>query len=276
MRGKKISLEEHQEIIYELLYTLDDFCREHKIKYFLAHGTLLGAIRHKGIIPWDDDADVMMERSEYERFLEIISKNTPNGYEIYSIDNTKGYYFPFAKFGKSKTLLFEPFKYFPKKGIGVNIDIFPIDGCPNDFDEARKYVVKKRNRIWEEMQFRFYADSNYVPGLKWKLYFYTKFQICRLHYFQKKHLKAVYSEAKEYSLKDSKYFFSFWTFNGAKNLHQTKSIEKLIYVPFGKKMLPVPVDYDTILREEYDDYMTPPSDHRSTHEHGDVYLLLDD
>lgn len=72
MKKIALSLKEHQDILYELLYVLDDFCNDNRIRYFLGYGTLLGAVRHHGIIPWDDDADIMMEREEYERFQKLI------------------------------------------------------------------------------------------------------------------------------------------------------------------------------------------------------------
>ena len=69
MKLKALSLEEHQQILYDMLYMFDDFCREHGLSYFLVGGSLLGAVRHQGIIPWDDDVDNGMERTQFERFL---------------------------------------------------------------------------------------------------------------------------------------------------------------------------------------------------------------
>lgn len=272
---RKITLEEHQKIIYELLYVLDDFCKENNIRYFLSDGTLLGAIRHQGIIPWDDDADVMMERSEYELFKRLITKRPLNGYKAYCIDNTKDYYYPFIKFGKLGTCLVETdWKCIPKNGIGINIDVFPIDGCPNSFTEAQSYVVNKMDSIFNAIHHWCDLEWNDFVGPKQKLYyFYYWFR--KRPFLLRPHLKKIFNQVQEYDLTNSKYFFSFWTFYGSRNLFPKDCIEELIHVPFGDRCLPVPKGYDAILKLEYGDYMTPPPESKraSTHKHDLVAII---
>lgn len=275
MNKIKISREEHQEIIYELIYALDDFCTRNSIRYFLAEGTLLGAVRHHGIIPWDDDADIMMEREEYERFQNLIINNPPEGYEAYSIYNTAGYYYPFIKFGKKKTLLIEPFGYVPSKGIGINIDIFPIDGCPgSDYKQACKYARNFFPRYFNLLNKRF---KNIKRSRREKIYFY-----CHLSYYfpfvQKRFFKRIYKEAARYSCKETDFFSCIsWCFYGDRAVHASSLIESTIRVPFGNRLLPIPSGYDEILRKEYGDYMTPPPEDKreSTHQHGGVYRIED-
>lgn len=274
MEKKTLSLKEHQEIIYDLLYTLDDFCKKHNIRYFLAHGTLLGAIRHHGLIPWDDDADVMMEREEYERFKSLITNNPPKGYKGYNIDNTHNYYYPFIKFGKLGTCLVEhDWKCVPKEGIGVNIDVFPIDGCPNNVKEAQIYVVQKMNERFDLIHY--WCDLEYKDfvGIRQKLYYFY-YRIRKHRVILRPYLKHIYTQVKQYQLKDSTYFFSFWTFRGARNLFPKSCISELIDVPFGNRNLPIPRGYDEMLKIEYGDYLIPPSEKgkESTHRH-DVYIL---
>ena len=275
MERRIISLKEHQEIIYELLYSLDDFCQQHNIRYFLAHGTLLGAIRHHGIIPWDDDADVMMERDEYERFKKRIVKRPPAGYKAYCIESTKHYYYPFIKYGKLGTRLIETdWKCVPREGIGINIDIFPIDGCPNNINEAKAYVVEEMNRRFSLIHYWCNLEKKDFVGFKQKIY-YLYYRIRRMPLFLRPYLNREYNKVREYKLAYSQYFFSFWTFYGSRNLFPKKCIEHLIKVSFGNRDLPIPEGYDEMLRIEYGDYMTPPSDKKkeSTHKH-DVFVTL--
>ena len=89
MKLRKLNLEEHQRVLYEILYTVDDFCKEYKVRYCLAYGTLIGAVRHHGIIPWDDDIDIYMEREEYERFEKLFKEHPVKGYTLNSIHTTK-------------------------------------------------------------------------------------------------------------------------------------------------------------------------------------------
>jgi len=273
MKKKYLTLQEHQKILYELLYTLDDFCKEHQIRYFLAFGTLIGAIRHHGIIPWDDDVDVMMERDEYERFEKLITKHPPRGYKAYSINNTRHYYYPFIKFGKLGTKLIEEgWKCVPKEGIGINIDVFPIDGCPNDKNVAEEYVVTEMNKIFYNLGLWCNNGGKDFVGIRQKMYYWIRTRSLLLRCFFKK----LYRDAAKYSLCDSTYYFTFWSFCGAKCLHSKKALENQIHVPFGSRNLPIPEGYDTILREQYGDYMTPPpeKEKESTHKH-EIYIELE-
>ena len=140
-----LSLKQQQNYLMDVLYTFDDFCKSNNINYYIISGTLLGAVRHQGFIPWDDDVDVMIPRDDYDRFEKLVNRNPPNGYKAYSINNTKGYYYPFIKFGKLDLYVKEFFPYVPT--IALSIDVFPIDGCPNDLLLAQEFVRKSMTSI---------------------------------------------------------------------------------------------------------------------------------
>jgi len=278
MKKRTLTLQEHQDIIYDLLYTLDDFCVVHDIKYFLGYGSLLGAVRHHGIIPWDDDADVMMERSEYEKFQHAMKYYAPKGYKAYSIYNTRGYYYPFIKFGKLGTIVTEPdWNCTPKQGIGINIDVFPIDGCLDTREDANEYFsnffpvylkeLRQRFKKWGELSTR--RDK-----IRRIVFFYKYLPIV-----QKYHFIRLYESAKKIRVSESKFYTCLsWSFNGTRNIHSTMLIKNIIRIPFGLRNLPVPDGFDVILTEEYGNYMIPPSDEakKSTHMHGIVCELIDE
>lgn len=100
------------------------FCKQHNLRYYLLGGTLLGAVRHKGFIPWDDDLDVAMPRSDYNKLLELHSK-IPNGFSLSCYDKDDSYIYPFAKYCNNGLIVKEPL-YKPFE-TGVWIDIFPLD-----------------------------------------------------------------------------------------------------------------------------------------------------
>ena len=124
---KEISVKELKIIQTEILQFVHDFCVDNNIYYSLTYGTLIGAIRHKGFIPWDDDIDVCMPRPDYDKFLQLFSKEKSQ-YRVVSFENDANVPFPYAKVIDTNTLLIEFSN--SKNEIGINIDIFPIDGIP--------------------------------------------------------------------------------------------------------------------------------------------------
>ncbi len=125
MEKEEIKLEDIKKIQLDILIYLDKICKENSIKYYLSSGTLLGAVKYKGYIPWDDDIDVILLRDDYTKLVNVL-KNSNDRYKLLSIYNCKDYYYPFAKLVDSKTILIENSKKI--KGMGVYIDIVPMDG----------------------------------------------------------------------------------------------------------------------------------------------------
>ena len=151
---KDISLEELRKIQISILDEFSIFCEENKLNYLLTGGTLIGAVRHKGFIPWDDDIDVAMPRADYERFL---SSFNVEGYRIITPYNNEKYVYPFAKLVNSKTRIIEHTD--TDSDLGIYIDIFPIDYIPQksiksyyrkrkifEFVMSCKMAEKKKNR----------------------------------------------------------------------------------------------------------------------------------
>ncbi|MDE7381488.1 MAG: LicD family protein [Muribaculaceae bacterium] len=135
---KQLTTEELRDIQLQILIEVDKFCRENKLKYSLAYGTLLGAARHGGYIPWDDDIDIMMPREDYDKFIATFSHPYM---EVYSSRHQKSYLLPYAKVGDSRTLFDELSSQRFKAGI--NIDIFPVDNFAHPSPELQKWFEKK-------------------------------------------------------------------------------------------------------------------------------------
>ena len=115
----------------EILQVIDSFCKENRICYSLYAGTLLGAIRHQGFIPWDDDLDICMERSEYERFLHIWDEKSPCGYLLQNKENSPGFTQSFSKVRKIKTTFLQEEWERRRYHTGIFVDVFPIDRMPD-------------------------------------------------------------------------------------------------------------------------------------------------
>lgn len=133
---------EVQKIALGILKYVDNVCRENNINYSLAGGTLLGAIRHKGFIPWDDDIDIMMLRPEYEKFLKIMDEDAKTNKKYKALhysDNCPNYFYRFAKVVDLDTSVSESTFIIPKD-LGVYVDIFPVDGI--NIKNAKKTINK--------------------------------------------------------------------------------------------------------------------------------------
>lgn len=137
---KKLSLDEYRKIELEVLIKIDKICRDNNIKYFLYAGTLLGAIRHKGFIPWDDDIDICLLREDYNKLAKIIQSGN-YGINFIRIEENNDTIYPYGKVCDTTTIIEE--KNFKQvKNYGVFVDVFPFDYLPDDKKEQE--MIKKK------------------------------------------------------------------------------------------------------------------------------------
>ena len=126
-----------QEKLFEMLKWFHNYCKENDINYYLIGGTLLGAVRHKGYIPWDDDLDVALYRDDYNKLINCMGNQVYNdSYKLEAPLSKKDYVYPFCKIYDIKTTLVENTRFKTKRGI--YIDIFPLDGIGNTEEAALK------------------------------------------------------------------------------------------------------------------------------------------
>lgn len=151
---KKIEIDELRELQMQILDYVDTFCRNHDIEYTISGGTLLGAVRHGGYIPWDDDIDIQMLREEYNRFTTLWNRTkSEHPYELVNIESGNNMGYPFGKIHNPKTVTFID----NIERTGVFIDVFPLDYVKNqeDFDDRHNRILRlyaERNLILEFMR----------------------------------------------------------------------------------------------------------------------------
>lgn len=132
---KEMTLDEVKKCEIDIMCYIDELCCQNEIKYTLGYGTLLGAVRHKGFIPWDDDIDIILTSDNYKKLLDVLYKNNEGRYKVVS-PRDKGYWYGYGKVVDTKTLIYE--KNWPTdKRIGVNVDLFHLDYLPDE--NPRKY-----------------------------------------------------------------------------------------------------------------------------------------
>lgn len=130
-----------QMTLFEILNVIDAFCKEHQIQYSLYAGTLLGAARHKGFIPWDDDLDICMERSEYNRFIAAWNKSPVPGYLLQNKDNSPNFTQSFTKIRKLHTTFLQYEWEAGAYHTGIFIDVFPLDRFPEGFIKQKRFFA---------------------------------------------------------------------------------------------------------------------------------------
>jgi lipopolysaccharide cholinephosphotransferase len=252
----------------EIMLTIDQLCRENNIRYYLTGGTAIGAMRHKGFIPWDDDIDIFVTIEEYEKlkvaFVQsnltnlVLQENYVNGkYWIYSKIRIKGTTQIEREEDKSST-----------KMQGVFIDIFPIRKC-----STSKFKQKKQYIYSQYLTMRAQMEIGWVPKNKKQALIIALNRLMPNKFLFKKAVKCIERSDK---LKDNFNYCFFETGRGIKMeklIFPQSMFAEPIYVQFENVMLPVPTDCHGYLTMFYGDYMTPPpEDKRTQFRHG---ILID-
>lgn len=133
-------IEQVQKLLCSLLYDFHKICEENSLSYSLAYGTLLGAVRHGGFIPWDDDVDVFMPRPDYEKFAVIVKNKYADKFDLF--DDNDNYIYTYLKFCMKNTILYENTVVDTYSKLALYIDIFPLDAVPKNKNKSYKYIEK--------------------------------------------------------------------------------------------------------------------------------------
>lgn len=261
---REINSEELKKIQLCILDEVDAFCREKKINYWVTAGTLLGAIRHKGYIPWDDDIDIGMLRSDYDKFI-LNFNNVSDKYKVYSYENDNTFYYPHAKVLDTQTVLYEPDKNGNK--LSVNIDLFVYDEAKNQQDANKRYFARDLYRTFHLQQ-----NFKYVPKgniFKCLAVYFVRF-ISKLFpkgYFMKK----IVENSKKQIGKNLPYIANFTAWS--RFLCKKEIFTEFIEVEFEGRKYMAPKNYDTWLKCFYTDYMQlPPEEKRVSHHKFEAYV----
>lgn len=260
----------YKEILIRTLKAFDAFCTENNLRYYATGGTAIGAIRHKGIIPWDDDIDVAMIREDYDRFLSLKNKLIGTPYKIIDPSN-KGYYLPFAKFIDTNTTLWETpcYEYL----IGVFIDIFPLNHVDNDMVAIKKYQKEYLDVCWKYLGGFMYSSFSNALAIKSpaKIKGWIKYILLNRYY-------ANIFWKHEEQLKASKgdFLLNYYTqYKMEKELFKKEWFKDQIRVPFEDTEINLMSGYKEFLTQMFGDYMTPPPVEQQVSHHTHYFIDLE-
>lgn len=252
--------------ILDIVKDVDKICRENDIDYYILYGSALGAIRHQGFIPWDDDFDIGMTFDNYVKFLEICDKKLDkNKYYVQTPEKEKNYYLSFSKIRDIRTTLIEEGNENIDIVRSVYIDVFPLVGIPNNKIKER---ILKINRA-----FMLSANMNVINNK----FLRCIFDIILKIFGRRKILKYTTKRCFKYNTNDCEYWCSIADGDGyIQNKIKREIYGKPKYVKFEDIMLPVPENTDKYLKNIYGDYMKIPSEEQiKFREHTPYYLNFD-
>ena len=265
------NLRELQLIELDILKKVLDIIERHHLRYFVLGGTLLGAVRHQGFIPWDDDVDIGIPRPDYDRFLDYAEKELAQPYQLHTLKTKTGeysYYYARVENTAVKTLRKVALK---EVVIPSWVDVFPLDGVPEEGRKRDRWMRKCRfyKALFRASQHSYFGRS---ASLKKKR---SLPKALIRHLFIRYHLEDLIDTQKawdkldhalrEYNYDTSPALANLCGYWGPKEMFPKSYYGKGRLYPFEDLMLMGPENYDAVLTQMYGDYMTPPPEDQREH-----------
>ena len=261
---KKLDIDEIKEVELGVMDYIHNICREKGINYSLAYGSLLGAVRHRGFIPWDDDLDIALKRDQYDKLYQAILEDNNSIYKVVSWGNDSRYPYPFYRVYDSRTV-YENNYIQNDIELGICVDVFPFDDYKDVNKEITKLDMYRRLSVYT-----LYGIRNKEAGIKniIRYLMLVAFRLTRVKTWNKKlndcSKVPVNSEYIDYLMESKKYSTKI----------DAKALDQVVEFKFEDRVYNIPTDYDHILTTIYGaDYMEiPPIEKRIQHDDFVAYI----
>lgn len=274
--NKELSIKEIQNISLEIVKTIADICENQGFRYYLIYGTLIGAIRHHGFIPWDDDLDIMMPRPDYDKLLDYLNKNKQDHLTVFNHDTNPDYPYMITRISDDRYLMIADNE--KPVGMGAFIDIYPFDGLGNTIEEALRYGLKGdrlSSFCYQATRKKFSIEN--TTSLFRKIIKYPVYLVSKLigkDFFQNK----INDLRGKYEYDSSDYVGCFiWLSGGEKDIFKREWFDEFEMCDFESYRFRIPKGYDSVLKHVYNDYMKlPPEEDRIGHHFYKIYRKTED
>ena len=263
-------IREIQQMELGIMEYIHEICQKIGVKYFLAYGSLIGAVRHKGFIPWDDDMDICMLREDYEKLQDYLIANPDERYEVMSYKNNLNYVYPFMKVQDNHTYLLEEDVRIDSN-MGIYVDIFPVDGYEDDsvFKDKMTRLIKKR-------QLSCYTFKG-ITNTKSLLNSLIRYISVIIFYFTNtnKYIRGIDELAQSRKVDDYELVDYLIYKDMNKPVWKREWLKQTITGVFEGKEFMIPKNYHEILTSDYGDYtQLPPVELRFSHHDFQLWKII--
>lgn len=271
--SKKLTVDEIKECEKKILETFADFCEHNALAYYLTFGTLLGAVRHNGFIPWDDDIDVAMPRPDYNRLRELLSKTDGFITETIRLNTpySKDFQYPISKVVDTSTFVQEP-SMKKKYTTSLWIDVFPIDGLPSNDIKAERFFEKigRMRKYYFYTIERKYSGNSFIGKIKYN----SVKALLTFPYELKKQQQVIDEKAQKYSFDKAVQVGIVIDADAQTSKMPVSDLEQIKVIFEGREYTTFK-NYDAFLRRVFHgDYMQLPPEKDRVYKHGfDAYRL---
>lgn len=254
---REIPITESKKMLIDIMDAIDSYCRKESIQYSLAYGTLIGAVRHQGFIPWDDDIDILMPRKDYDKFIHSFHTDS---FRVFSSESDHSYPLQYAKVSDIRTYSVDQWG----NESYLAIDVFPIDGLPNSSIIRQIYIkrIEFLSRIWSSQLFtknlkcsrEFSFQKNCLILASKFIGLFFSMETVSKHFIHVKH-RFPFEQSKSCTLLRPPIV-----------IFNTEKMRNLVDATFEGHIYKIPEEYDYQLRLIYGDYMTvPPVEEQVNH-----------
>ncbi|MFR5692782.1 MAG: phosphorylcholine transferase LicD [Lachnospiraceae bacterium] len=264
------TLKRIQKVQLEILEAFIGVCEKYELSYFMLGGTGIGVVRHQGFIPWDDDIDVAMPRTDYDKFLSVVDKEIGEKYKIMTPLIDKNYACNVTHLQKKGTKFVPYVSRKMKCDLCIDIDIFPLDNMPDDKKKRKKQL--KKTWFLNKLIFLCGTPQPIIPltGIKKHVASVicagTHYVLKLFHISPRYLYKCLLKECKKYNGEQTKYMNAFEVTMSHHAYISKEELFPLQKMPFENLMVNMPKEYDVYLRRLFGDYMKiPPVEKRVNH-----------